>query len=82
MKICGLTTKDNKWDYFKQHDEWEAYENITGQRATRALGRRAFTSNDLSYEQNAREVERAIDDILADDVVGEFVKVSMEVPDP
>ena len=81
MKICGLTTKDNPWDYFKQHDEWEAHENRTGMRATSALGRMAFTSGDLSNEENAREIERAIDDIIFYDPLGIFVKVSKEVPD-
>lgn len=82
LKICALTTKDNKWDYFKNSDEWLAYEQFTGGRVLSALGDNVFTSDALSYEENAREVERAIDDIIKNDVVGEFVKVSMEVPDP
>lgn len=82
MKICALTTKDNKWDYFKQPDEWASYDAITGYRATSMMGRFAHTSSDISYEENAREVERAIDDIIKYDVVGVFKKVFIEVPDP
>lgn len=75
MRICALTTVDNPYDYFKNPDEWQAYENITGCRAQKMMGRFAFTSDSLSYEQNAKEVERAIDDILKYDYVGEFKKV-------
>ena len=53
----------------------KAYENSTGCRAQKMMGRFAFTSDSLSYEQNAKEVERAIDDILEHDFVGIFKKV-------
>lgn len=82
MKICALTTRDNKNDYFKQPDEWLAYEQLTGGRVLSALGDNVFTSDALSYEENAREVERAIDEIIKNDPFGQFVKVSIEVPDP
>lgn len=82
LKICALTTKDNPNDYFNNFDEWYSYEVLTGGRVLSALGDRVFTSDSLSYEENAREVERAIDDILKYDVVGGFVKVTKEVPDP
>ena len=75
MRICALTTVDNPYDYFKQPDEWQAWENLTGCRAQKMMGRFAYTSDSLSYEQNAKEVERAIDDILKYDFVGEFKKV-------
>ena len=82
LKICALTTKDNPNDYFKDFDQWYSYEVLTGGRVLSALGDRVFTSESLSYEENAREVERAIDDILKNDSVGVFVKISKEVPDP
>ncbi len=82
MKICALTTKDNKNDYFKNPDEWQAWELLTGGRTYRAMGDHAYTSSDISYEENAREVERAIDEIIKNDVTGEFKKVCIEVPDP
>lgn len=82
MKICALTTKDNKHDYFKEPDEWASHEAATGNRATRMMGRFAYTSSDISYEENAKEVERAIDEIIKYDPLGIFVKVTTEVPDP
>lgn len=82
MRICALTTKDNPYDYFKYPDEWTSYEVLTGSRVYNMLGRFAYTSGDISYEENAREVERAIDDIIKNDPVGVFVKVTTLVPDP
>ena len=82
MKICALTTKDNPYDYFKNPDEWASYEAFTGNRVYRALGNCTYTSSDISYEENAREVERSIDDIIKNDIIGVFKKVSTEVPDP
>lgn len=82
MKICALTTADNPNDYFKQPDEWYGYEVLTGGRVLSALGDNVFTSEALSYEENAREVERAIDDIIRNDPIGVFKKVSTVVPDP
>lgn len=82
MRICALTTKDNPNDYFKNPDEWASYEAFTGCRVYTALGDHAYTSSDISYEANAREVERAIDDIIKNDPIGVFVKITTEVPDP
>lgn len=82
MKICALTTKDNPNDYFTNPDEWASYETLTGGRVYRMLGSCAYTSSDISYEENAREVERAIDDIIKHDPLGVYVKVTKEVPDP
>lgn len=82
MKICALTTTDNPWNYFKQPDEWYGYEVLTGGRVLSALGDNVYTSDALSYEENAREVERAIDTIISNDPVGIYVKVSTEVPNP
>lgn len=74
MKIHALTTRDNPYSYFNEKDEWEAYENATGLRATSMLGRFAFTSDQLSVEENEAEIERAIDEIIKYDPTNTFVK--------
>lgn len=79
MKISALTTKDNPYSYFDQQDEWEAYENYTGNRATRMLGRFAFTSDDLSVEENQLEIDRAIDEIIKYDAQNIFLKETKEI---
>lgn len=79
VKVCALTTKDNPYSYFKEKDEWEAYENATGFRATSMLGRFAFTSDQLSVEENEAEIERAIDEIIKYDPTNTFAKETTEV---
>ena len=79
MKISALTTKDNPYSYFDERDEWEAYENYTGNRATRMIGRFAKTSDDLSVEENQLETDRAIEEIIKYDPENIFIKETKEI---
>lgn len=79
MKISALTTKDNPYSYFNEPDEWEAYENYTGNRATRMIGRFAHTSDNLSVEENQLEIDRAIDEIIKYDPQKIFIKETKEI---
>lgn len=80
MRICALTTTDNPNDYFTHNDEWWSFEMLTGARTIRAMGDHAYTSTEISNAENAKEVERAIDEIIKHDPIGEFKKVFIEVP--
>lgn len=82
MKAYALTTKDNPYSYFDERDEWEAYENHTGNRATKMIGRFAFTSDQLSVEDNENEMNRAIEDIIAHDPLNQFIKETKEIGEP
>lgn len=75
MYICGLTTVDNPWDYFDRFREWLAWDNKHGYGSYQILARIAPTSNKLTEEENALEVERAIDDFIAADPTNLFRKV-------
>lgn len=79
MKVCRLTTVDNPYDPFEQEDEWFAYDNLNGSLCQKMLGRFAYTSDSLSYEENNKEVERAIDDIILHDHGAIFKKVVKEI---
>ena len=81
MKMSALTTRDNPYSYFDEQDEWEAYENFTGNRATRMIGRFAFTSDNLSVEENQLEIDRAIDEIIKYDPQHIFLKETKEIGD-
>jgi len=82
MRVCALTTVDNPYDYFKNPDEWEAYEKLTGSRVYRALGEVAKSSPNLSSKETAIEVERAIDEIILNyDPLLQFKKLVTEVED-
>lgn len=79
MIISALTTKDNPYSYFNEQDEWEAYENYTGNRATKMVGRFAHTSDNLSVEENQAEIDRAIDEIIKYDPQKIFLKETKEI---
>ena len=79
MIISALTTKDNPYSYFNEQDEWEAYENYTGNRATKMVGRFAHTSDNLSVEENQAEIDRAIDEIIKYDPQKILLKETKEI---
>lgn len=64
MTICALTTKDNPFDPFTQFNEWYNFDIDKGYNSCGYLDRIANTSDQLSDEENAREIERAIDEII------------------
>lgn len=74
--MCALTTVDNPYDPFDQFDQWLQYDNEKGYHSTAYLGRIARTSSQMSDEENEREIERAIDEIVQYDFRGIYKKVS------
>lgn len=71
----ALTTIDNPYDPFEQFDEWFLFDEEKGYHSSAYLGRIARTSDQLSDEENRREVERAIDEIIKYDFRGIYKKV-------
>jgi hypothetical protein len=75
MTICALTTKDNPFDPFTQFNEWYNFDIDKGYNSCGYLDRIANTSDQLSDEENAREIERAIDEIIKYDFMNNYKKV-------
>ena len=71
-----LTTLDNPYDPFTQFDLWLQYDIDKGHNSCAYLGRIAETSDELSDEENAEEIERAIDEIVKYDPFNLYIKVS------
>ena len=74
-KTCALTTFDNPYDPFDEFKEWYNYDMDKGYCSCSYLDRIANTSNQLSDEENAREIERAIDEIIKYDFRNIYKKV-------
>lgn len=72
---CALTTTDNPFDPFEQFTQWFLFDEEKGYHSTSYLGRIARTSDLLSDEENNKEVERAIDEIVRYDLTGLYKKV-------
>lgn len=75
MSICALTTFDNPFDPFDQFDSWLRYDTDHGYNSCGYLDRIARTSDQLSDEENNREVERAIDEIIKYDFRNIYKKI-------
>jgi hypothetical protein len=59
-----ITTKDNPFDPFDQYDSWFRYDMDKGYSTCSYLARIARTSDQLTDEENDKEIERAIDEII------------------
>lgn len=77
MAKCLLTTKDNPFNPSKDFDSWFNYDQLFDQCCS-LLDRVARTSDQLSEEENDREIERAIDDIIKYDLSNVYVKVVLK----
>lgn len=74
-----LTTVDNPYDPVKQPDEWQIYDEvIKGYNTCGYLDRIANTSDELSDEENEKEINRAIDEIVRINVLGIYKKIKIK----
>lgn len=75
MKHCALTTFDNPYDPFDQFSSWYRYDCDKGYNTCGVLARFEETSDQFTDEENAYEIERAIDKIISTDPTNRFKKV-------
>lgn len=83
----ALTTFDNPYDPFDDFDRWMLFDEEKGYGTMPYLGRIARTSDELTDEENNKEVERAIDEIISmhkiiendQGIVNVYKKVSKEI---
>ena len=71
-----LTTTDNPFSPFTQFDEWLAFDNEKGYDTCSYLARIVKTSDDLSEEDQQLAITRAIDEIVAFNILGIYKKVT------
>lgn len=73
---CKLTTFDNPFDPFEQFDSWRMFDIEKGHYSCEYLARIAKTTDDMSQKEYDEEIERAIDEIIANDFLCKFKKVT------
>ena len=78
MTACMLTTKDNPYNPFDNFDSWYQFDMDKGYSSCSYLDRIARTSDQLTEEENAEEIERAIDEIIKYDFQNIYRKVKQE----
>lgn len=70
-----LTTFDNPYDPFEDFTSWLLFDNEKGYNTCNYLARIAKTSDELSDQENNKEIERAIDEIIYYDPFNMYKKV-------
>lgn len=73
-----LTTFDNPYSPFDDFNKWFLYDSLQGYNSCGYLARIAKTSDQLSDEENNKEIERAIDEIIKYDFMNIYKKVSSD----
>lgn len=73
-----LTTYDNPFNPFTQFDAWYVYDLQLGYNTSSFLDRIVRTSSELSEADQALELERAMDEIVRENVSGMWRKVSRD----
>ena len=73
-----LTTIDNPYNPFKQFDSWLLFDVEKGYNTCAYLDRIARTSDQLSDAENDEELERAMNEIIANDFMNIYKKVEKE----
>lgn len=74
-KQVALTTIDNPFDPFEQFASWFLFDVEKGYNSCAYLARIARTSDQFSDEENDKEIERAIDEIVKYDFMNVYKKV-------
>ena len=64
MKEYMLTTTDNPYDPFTQWDEWFGFDTAMGYNSCALLDRVTRTSDEFSDEDQARDIQQAIEEIV------------------
>lgn len=71
-----LTTFDNPFDPFEQFTSWFLFDTEKGYNSCSYLARIARTSDQFTEEENDKEIERAIDEIIKYDFRNVYKKVT------
>ena len=76
MSKVMLTTTDNPYDPFTQFRDWYDFDTSLGYHTCAYLARVAKSTDDLSDEDENKDIEIAIDEIVELNVLGIYKKVS------
>lgn len=74
-----LTTIDNPFNPFTHYDEWDAWDQSRGYFTAAFLARVAAFSDELSEADQDLAIEEAIDEIVKENVLGKYKKITNDV---
>jgi hypothetical protein len=76
MADTMLTTVDNPYNPFTDFVNWYTFDESKGYHTSGFLARIVKSSDELSEADQLEEIDRAIDEIVAENVLGLWTKVS------
>ena len=79
MKKTTVSTIDNPHDPFDDYIAWYTYDISCGYHTSALLARIVKVSDELSEEDYHLAIEKAVDEIVKENVLGIFIKVEREV---
>ena len=71
-----LTTVDNPFNPYTEFEQWFSYDLLKGYNTPSFLARVVHTSDDLSEADQAEATQLAIDEIVRENVLGLYRKVT------
>lgn len=79
MLVSMLTTVDNPFDPFTQFEEWFSFDATAGYHTPSFLARITRTSEEMSEADQRVAINNAIDEIVEENVLGIYRKVTQSV---
>lgn len=79
MVQAMLTTIDNPYSPFDEWDEWFTRDVMLGHHTPSYLARVVVTSDELSEADQDLAIDQAIDEIIKDNPLGIYIKVTKEI---
>lgn len=80
MAMCALTTFDNPYNPFDNFFQWFLYDVSNGYNTCGYLARVCEITDDMTESEKDFETERAIDQIINNDFLNIYKKVSVSDP--
>lgn len=81
MKRSRLTTVDNPHSPFDDYPAWYAYDVASGYHTSSFLARIVTDSDQLSESDQEYAIEQAVDEVVKENVLGIYRKVTKDFPD-
>ena len=73
---CMLSTYDNPFNPFEQFSDWFMFDIEKGYYSCSKLARLANITDDMSEQEESKEIERAIDELIRLDFTNTYIKVT------
>lgn len=78
MATHMLTTVDNPFNPFTEFDQWISFDSFNRYNTCGLLDLLTITSTDLLDEQQDDDLEQAMNDIISNDPLGLYIKVTKD----